>query len=267
MKKRNIKGFTLVELLAVIVILAILMVSAGAGVMSTMNNSKINSFKNEILTAINSAEDMYSEISMSTTDYGTFVASNIAGPDGGGTHSGLCVTFSGLVNNGYLNKDVTTYGGLVLVEVPYDGGATKYMVWAHNSTYGIPGIEKNNINKLKFNKKNNVSTGATGNTSAVGGKMPTTMTSAASTSTAIARNASTGLVGVVTNLNGIKSLLRTAYGNDNAMGTVTKSTATTATGTAAAQINAKEILLYSPNGNRGGTANTYRLKCINVKLD
>ena len=31
---------------------------------------------------------MYSEISMSTTDYGTFVASNIAGPDGGGTHSG-----------------------------------------------------------------------------------------------------------------------------------------------------------------------------------
>ena len=32
--KKNIKGFTLVELLAVIVILAILMVSAGAGVMT-----------------------------------------------------------------------------------------------------------------------------------------------------------------------------------------------------------------------------------------
>ena len=40
----NKKGFTLVELLAVIVILAILMVSAGAGVMSTMNNSKINTY-------------------------------------------------------------------------------------------------------------------------------------------------------------------------------------------------------------------------------
>ena len=63
--KNNRKGFTLVELLAVIVILAILMVSAGAGVMSTMNNSKINTFKNEALQAVNSAEDMYSDISMS----------------------------------------------------------------------------------------------------------------------------------------------------------------------------------------------------------
>ena len=64
MKKNNRRGFTLVELLAVIVILAILMVSAGAGVMTTMNNSKINTFKNEVLTAVNSAENMYSQISM-----------------------------------------------------------------------------------------------------------------------------------------------------------------------------------------------------------
>ena len=184
MKKRNVKGFTLVELLAVIVILAILMVSAGAGVMSTMNNSKINTFKNEILTAINSAEDMYSEISMSTQDYGKFVQSNLTGPTTGGpgTHSGMCVTFSGLVNNGYLNKDVNTYGGLILVEVPYDGGATKYMVWAHNSTYGIAGVEKNNINKLKFNKKNNDG-------------VPTTITS---TTNGAYASSYTGEVGVLT---------------------------------------------------------------------
>ena len=60
--KNNRKGFTLVELLAVIVILAILMVSAGAAVMSTLNNARVNTFKNEALSAISVADNLYTEI-------------------------------------------------------------------------------------------------------------------------------------------------------------------------------------------------------------
>lgn len=247
MKKNNRRGFTLVELLAVIVILAILMVSAGAGVMTTMNNSKINTFKNEVLTAVNSAENMYSQISMNGELYNQYIkASDEA------TYAGMCATFAGLVNNGYMNKDVSTYGGIVLVEVPFDGGETKYMVWAHNSAYGIPGIEKNKINKLKFNK---------GNNTGIGTSLPTT----GSTYTNLSNK---GAMGIVTNLNGIKALLLQAYGNGSGSGNVNKPTGgCTATAANTAACNGATVTLKSDEG-RGGTNQTYSgIKCINVQID
>lgn len=246
MKKNNRRGFTLVELLAVIVILAILMVSAGAGVMTTMNNSKINTFKNEVLTAINSSEDMYSQISMNGEHYRDYIVTS----DGDATHAGLCVTFAGLVNNGFMNKDVSTYGGVVLVEVPFDGGQTKYMVWAHNSAYGVPGVEKNKINKLKFSKGNNAGISTAINTSAH------------------TNNGNAGSVGIVTNLNGIKSLTAAAYGNANGTGEVTKPSGTTCNSTSTSPgCNGTKVTLESKT-DRGGTGNTYtNIRCINVKID
>ena len=224
--ERNRKGFTLVELLAVIVILAILMVSAGAGVMSTMNNSKINTFKNEALTAVNSAEDMYSEISM-TSDISTkyLVTSD------NGDYQGMCVTLSGLVNNGFLKKDLSTYGGIILIEVPYDGSAAKYDVWMHNGQYGIFGVEKNYINKLKYKKNNNPSgSGVT--------------------------DYGTGL-GVITKLEGLKAQIRTAMnisGNNNPVGTATSDSA--------------QFTLVAPPDTRGGTGSTYsNIVCINANVE
>ena len=231
----NRKGFTLVELLAVIVILAILMVSAGAGVMATMNNSKINTFKNEVLTMINSAKDMYSEVSMNMQNSSDFFKS----ADGDNDYSAMCVTLSGLVNNGYLDKDINTYGGVILVEVPYDGGETKYTAWVHNSVYGVNGIEKNQINKLKFNKKNN-----TGADSTNGGE-----------------------VGIVTNLNGIYKYVNNAMngltdntGADTAKGNRKGNTATSG-GFYAMNI------VTSSDSNRGTTNRKYNgIKCINNQL-
>ena len=179
------KGFTLVELLAVIVILAILMVSAGAGVMATMNNSKINTFKNEALAAANAASNMYSDISMNSERASAFLKT-----DKNGAYQAMCVTLAGLVNNGYLDKDISTYGGVILVEVPFDGSGAKYMVWMHNSQYGINGIEKNYINKLKFKKENNGD--------AEGGD------------TTSASEISGGKVGIVTNLGGINKVINYA---------------------------------------------------------
>ena len=179
------KGFTLVELLAVIVILAILMVSAGAGVMATMNNSKINTFKNEALAAANAASNMYSDISMNSERVSAYFKT-----DKSGSYQAMCVTLAGLVNNGYLDKDISTYGGVILVEVPFDGSGAKYMIWMHNSQYGINGIEKNYINKLKFKKDNNGD--------AEGGD------------TTSASEISGGKVGIVTNLGGINKVINYA---------------------------------------------------------
>ena len=53
-------------------------------------------------------------------------------------------------DNGYLDKDVSHYGGVILVEVPYDGGATIYMAWVHNSAFGINGVERSEIANLKL---------------------------------------------------------------------------------------------------------------------
>ena len=241
----NRKGFTLVELLAVIVILAILMVSAGAGVMATMNNSKINTFKNEVLTMIDGAKNMYSEISMNMGNTAKYMKS-----DKGSNYQGMCVSLKGLVANGYLDKDISTYGGVILVEVPYDGGETKYMAWVHNSQYGVNGIEKNQINKLKFKKTNNadVTNGGT---------------------TADAKSTNGGAVGIVTELGGINLVISEAQGE-------AKTTAMQRGGGTASNgyigssstVGPKLATIKSIDGNRGGTGATYEnIPCINSSLE
>ena len=230
----NKKGFTLVELLAVIVILAILMVSAGAGVMSTMNNSKINTFKNEALQAVNSAEDMYSDISMVSDISVKYLKTSEEGD-----YQGMCVSLVGLVNNGFLKKDISTYGGMILLEVPYDGGATKYEVWMHNGQYGIYGIEKNSINKLKYKKDNNPSGSATGNQA--------------------------GGLGIITKLDGLKTYIAPSMGyttKDKAVGTAWN------TASNSGKSSAKYASLKSPDASRGGTGNTYKdIECINANIE
>lgn len=148
----NKKGFTLVELLAVIVILAILMVSAGAAVMSTLNNARVNTFKNEALAAINVADNMYTEISMDTSQSMKYLIKSTDKK-----YRGMCVTLHGLVHNGYLNKDLQNdeIKGVVLIEVPYDGGSTKKSIWMTNGTYAITGYEMDKISGLKFKGANN----------------------------------------------------------------------------------------------------------------
>ena len=244
--KNNKKGFTLVELLAVIVILAILMVAAGSAVMSTMNNAKVNTFKNEALSAINMATNMYTEISMNSDDAGTYLVNSEDAK-----YKGMCVTLQGLVNNGYLEKDLhdgTTYG-TIIVEVPFDGGATKYSIWTSDGTYGIQGYEKNQISKLKFTSANN---------NIVNGSL----------------NYLIGGSGVVTKLNGIKSINVATHGSgtgvDIPVADTTENKGKVATnkishsGDSEVGPTVSEISTISGNG---GTGATYKnILCINNKI-
>lgn len=59
MYKLNKKGFTLVELLAVIVILSVLMLIALPSVLNIMNNAKDDAFKDEALSFISAAETQF----------------------------------------------------------------------------------------------------------------------------------------------------------------------------------------------------------------
>ena len=122
-----------------------------------------NTFKNEVLTMIDASSITYSYASMmGDIDENYFTSSD------DDEYAGFCVTLEALVKNGYLQKDITNYGGVFLIEVPYDGGVTYYTSWVHNGKLGVNGVEKNMINRLQLNEK------STGNDIVSGGKLELT---------------------------------------------------------------------------------------------
>ena len=71
MKRLNKKGFTLVELLAAIVILAVLMLVGAQAVGTILNNSNANSLVNSLDMAVKQATMKYAEGSLSTCEVGS----------------------------------------------------------------------------------------------------------------------------------------------------------------------------------------------------
>lgn len=94
MKKiMNKKGFTLVELLAVIVILAVIILVAMNAVIPQMEKARKNAFKTEAETYLKAAQTYYTATKMSGGNYD-------------------CVTLTTL-NNGYITKADSAYAGYV----------------------------------------------------------------------------------------------------------------------------------------------------------
>ena len=144
--KRN-KGFTLVELLGVIVILAILVLVATPAVTNIITKSSKNSYKSEIL---NMAKDMdraftekmgkkiksissASELALDTSIY------NVS--TGGKSYKYLCMTLKDLVDGQYTKKDLgTEYGGYIQMWVPDNAGETITFVNTTNTSFYLQGL-------------------------------------------------------------------------------------------------------------------------------
>ena len=241
---------------------------------SEESDSLVGVFKNEALAMINAAEHMYNEISLINTNLYKNTKNNYcegdqivlddglrmnvenslldAGyahkSDGGcstSSHRGFCVTLSGLVNNGYIDKDLYNYAGVVLVEVPYDGSPTKYMIWMHNTKYGINGVEKDKIASLKYTSTNDTH--------------PSEGTEAYNTS-----SPNGGVLGVVTRLDGIKTVIKKTYGDKDALGVLKSGTGT---GDVANASNNSLYASLTSSTYHGGTGNFYYMPCINEKID
>ena len=122
---KNQKGFTLVELLAVIVILAVVILIAVTAVIPRMNDAKKGAFADEAMAYIRGAQEAYVESQM----------------DGGaGT---TCFTVAWL-NANKIDKKATDYSGYVSLDS--NGTGTAYI---KNSKFMINGgtgsLSKSNV--------------------------------------------------------------------------------------------------------------------------
>ena len=105
MKKLNKNGFTLVELLAVIVILAVVILVAVNNVIPNMIKAKAGAFKTEALSFLDGAEQYYTSQQMTNGKF------NEDGKDG--------VSVKYLVTNKYVKSaDIDKYEGCI----KYDAG-------------------------------------------------------------------------------------------------------------------------------------------------
>ena len=99
MKKMNKKGFTLVELLAVIVILAVIVLVAMNAVIPRMEEARRGAFKTEVVTFAKAAETFFTNKALSDPSVLT---------------SGGCVEL-GTLKDGYVNKTDAAYEGSACV--------------------------------------------------------------------------------------------------------------------------------------------------------
>ena len=118
---RNTKGFTLVELLAVIVILAVVMTMAVSMVGPLMARSRKGALGEEGLGLIEQAKQAYQLQQMK--------------PSGAiKSTSTVCFSLAWLHNNGFFEKGSENgYTGSVLIK--YNSGNYSYSFWISNGTY------------------------------------------------------------------------------------------------------------------------------------
>ncbi len=118
---RNTKGFTLVELLAVIVILAVVMTIAVSMVGPLMTRARKGALGEEGLSLIDKAKDAYQLEQMK--------------PSGAvKSTSSVCFSLAWLYNNDYFEKGADNgYTGSVLVK--YENKRYTYTFWISNGVY------------------------------------------------------------------------------------------------------------------------------------
>ena len=120
---KNKKGFTLVEILAVIIILAILVLLAIPAVANLMESSAQNTFKNEVLGIVKTMENAYTEKYGNgdiTQDEGHDTKIHTVTKDGK-TYSYLCMSLQELNDEQYIKKNLgDNYGGYIEMYVGED---------------------------------------------------------------------------------------------------------------------------------------------------
>lgn len=128
--RKNKKGFTLVELLAVIVILAVVILIASNSVLSQMDRARKNVLASEGNILIESAKNAY--------QFGVL--------EGGIKNGSACFSLEYLYKSGLYSKgkEKDGYTGSVLVKP--EGNIVTYTYWISNGTFVVSGETGTNGN-------------------------------------------------------------------------------------------------------------------------
>ena len=168
-KNNNRKGFTLVELLAVIVILAVLALVAMPNVTRLMDNARKNSFTTEAMEFAKSAQTAYTNIQLSGTTTSNESLSLVRGVQGtANTNSNnydyFCISYDQLKKDQYINKSNDSgYGGIIELFIPTSTNTTVTStitaIYLTNGSYAINGLSLTNLASGDYTSVNGTSAG------------------------------------------------------------------------------------------------------------
>ena len=147
----NKKGFTLVELLAVIVILAVLALVAMPNVTRLMENARKNSFTTEAEEFAKYAQTAYTNVQLagSLTSSGQISKFKVPGTTKGDFEY-FCISYQKLKADQYVNKsNDAAYGGIIELFIPTSTNSTVTStitnIYMTNGSYAINGISLSNL--------------------------------------------------------------------------------------------------------------------------
>ncbi len=150
----NKKGFTLVELLAVIVILAVLALVAMPNVTRLMENARKNSFTTEATQFAKDAQTAYTDIQLAGTissDNTLSVQKDVPSTNNShGSFDYFCISYARLKSDQYISKsNDNNYGGIIELFIPTSTNTsvntTVTAVYLTNGSYAINGLSLNNL--------------------------------------------------------------------------------------------------------------------------
>ena len=150
-KSINKKGFTLVELLAVIVILAVLALVAMPNITRLMENARKNSFTTEAEEFAKYAQTAYTNVQLAGSLTNSAKISKIKVPSTTkGDFEYFCISYEKLKTDQYVNKsNDAAYGGIIELFIPASTNSTVTStitnIYMTNGSYAINGISLSNL--------------------------------------------------------------------------------------------------------------------------
>lgn len=155
MNNMNKKGFTLVELLAVIVILAVLALVAMPNVTRLMNDSRKNAFITEVENFVTYAQTSYTNSQINGTITNSADESLITGQTfNNASYDYYCVSYAKLVSGGFIQKsNGDNYKGIFEIYMPTNGTSSKTVIYMSNGSYQINGLSINKLANKSYEEK------------------------------------------------------------------------------------------------------------------
>ncbi len=139
--KSKSKGFTLMELIVVIVILALLILMAGPQILKLMEQNKQGTFRNDVQEMVKTAENAFTTKSLKPN-------SGIKIVNG---RKYLCMSLEQLKSEGFLNKELNDssdnplWMGWIEISVPTGNGETTYTLTVTNGEYYLQEVASNKV--------------------------------------------------------------------------------------------------------------------------